>query len=98
MAIDAEAQRVTTDRDMVEADVLVVALGADYDYAATPGLVEGGHEFYSFTGGEPLSDFLPSSLNSMLTKTGRHCCQRYFMSLLLTSRLAGEPIWRKSTG
>ena len=29
--------RVTTERGTHEADVLVVALGADYDYAATPG-------------------------------------------------------------
>ena len=29
-------------RDVYEADVLVVALGADYDLDATPGLAEGG--------------------------------------------------------
>ena len=39
-AIDAEARRVTTDRGEYEADHLVVALGADYDYEATPGLTE----------------------------------------------------------
>src|ERR1041384_6227602 len=38
-AIDPEARRVTTDAGVHEADVLVVALGADYDLAATPGLV-----------------------------------------------------------
>jgi hypothetical protein len=32
-----------------EADILVVALRADLDLAATPGLAEDGHEFY--TGG-----------------------------------------------
>src|SRR5689334_25006495 len=36
-AIDPEARRVTTDAGAHEADVLVVALGADYDYDATPG-------------------------------------------------------------
>src|SRR5579864_4180443 len=36
--IDPEARRVTTSGGTYEADVLVVALGADYDYAATPGL------------------------------------------------------------
>src|SRR5437588_526071 len=41
------ARRVTTDLESYEADVLVVALGADYDLAATPGLTETGHEFYS---------------------------------------------------
>jgi sulfide:quinone oxidoreductase len=59
-AIDPEARRVTTDSSTYEADVLVVALGADYDLAATPGLIEGGHEFYSFAGAERLRDFLPT--------------------------------------
>ena len=49
-----------TDLDTYEADVLVVALGADYDLAATPGLVEAGNEFYSVAGAEVLRDVLPS--------------------------------------
>ena len=49
-AIDPAARRVTTDAGTHEADVLVVALGADYDLAATPGLAESGDEFYSFEG------------------------------------------------
>ena len=36
-SIDAAAKRVTTEAGVLEADVLVVALGADYDVAATPG-------------------------------------------------------------
>jgi sulfide:quinone oxidoreductase len=59
-AIDPVARRVTTDRGTYEADVLVVALGADYDQAATPGLVEGGNEFYSFAGAERLREILPT--------------------------------------
>lgn len=59
-AIDPVARRVTTDLDAYEADVLVVALGADYDLAATPGLVEVGNEFYSVAGAETLRDVLPS--------------------------------------
>ena len=47
-AIDPEARRVTTDAGSHEADVLVVALGADYDFDATPGLAEARNEFYSF--------------------------------------------------
>ena len=31
-------------------DIMVVALGADLDPSATPGLVEGGHEFYTVAG------------------------------------------------
>jgi sulfide:quinone oxidoreductase len=49
-AIDAGARLVTTDAGVHEADYLVVALGADYDLDATPGLVEGGNEFYSVAG------------------------------------------------
>jgi sulfide:quinone oxidoreductase len=60
IAIDPEARRVTTDSNVYEADVLVVGLGADYDLTATPGLVEGGHEFYSFAGAQRLRDYLPT--------------------------------------
>jgi sulfide:quinone oxidoreductase len=58
--IDPIRRRVVTDLDAYEADVLVVALGADYDLAATPGLVEAGHEFYSVPGAGALREILPS--------------------------------------
>ena len=59
-AIEPEARSVTTDGGAHEADFLVVALGADYDFAATPGLAEGGNEFYSVAGAERLAELLPS--------------------------------------
>ncbi len=59
-AIDPEARRVSTDAGTHEADFLVVALGADYDYDATPGLALGGNEFYSFAGASRLADILPA--------------------------------------
>jgi sulfide:quinone oxidoreductase len=59
-AIDPDARRVTTDGSVHEADVLVVALGADYDLDATPGLAEGGNEFYSLAGAERLRELLPT--------------------------------------
>ena len=59
-AIDPGARRIRTDRGTYDADVLVVALGADYDLGATPGLVEGGNEFYSFAGAERLREMLPT--------------------------------------
>ena len=59
-AIDPEARSVTTDGGVHEADVLVVALGADYDLDATPGLAEGGNEFYSVAGAERLGELLPT--------------------------------------
>jgi sulfide:quinone oxidoreductase len=58
-AIDPAARRVVTDDGAFEADVLVVALGADLDPAATPGLEEGGNEFYSVAGALALRDLLP---------------------------------------
>jgi sulfide:quinone oxidoreductase len=60
VAIDPETRRVTTDGGVHEADVLVVALGADYDLAATPGLAEGGNEFYSVEGARRLGELLPT--------------------------------------
>jgi len=59
-AIDPETRIVTTDVGVHEADVLVVALGADYDYDATPGLLEAGSEFYSVAGAERLAEILPT--------------------------------------
>ena len=59
-AIDPEARRVTTNNGTYEVDVLVIALGADYDLTATPGLTEGGNEFYSFAGAERLREVLPT--------------------------------------
>ena len=58
-SIDPRGRRAVTDGGTFEADVLVVALGADYDLAATPGLVEGGDEFYSVAGAFAVRDVLP---------------------------------------
>jgi sulfide:quinone oxidoreductase len=54
-AIDPESRRVTTDGGVHEGDALVIALGADYDMDATPGLAEHGNEFYSVAGAEELA-------------------------------------------
>jgi sulfide:quinone oxidoreductase len=58
-AIDPEGRRVTTDAGVYEADILVIALGADYDMDATPGLDVAG-EFYSEAGAERVAKVLPS--------------------------------------
>jgi sulfide:quinone oxidoreductase len=58
-AIDPEARRVSTDQGVHEADFLIVALGADYDMDATPGLAEGGNEFYTVAGAERLRAVIP---------------------------------------
>ena len=57
-AIDAAGKRVETDAGAFEADVLVIALGADLDPAATPGLLEGGCEFYTLAGAFAARDVL----------------------------------------
>jgi sulfide:quinone oxidoreductase len=59
-AIDPQSRRVTTDQGVHEADMLVIALGADYDMDATPGLAEGGNEFYSVSGAERLAEIIPT--------------------------------------
>jgi len=58
--IDPDTRRVTTDAGVHEADQLVVALGADYDMDATPGLAEAGNEFYSVAGAERLAQIIPA--------------------------------------
>ena len=57
-SIDPVAKRVETDAGAFEADILVVGLGADLHPEATPGLVEGGHEFYSVEGAFALRDVI----------------------------------------
>lgn len=59
-SIDPAARRVVTDGGEYEADVLVVGLGAEYDFSVPPGFSEGGHEFYSVEGALKLRDVLPS--------------------------------------
>ena len=58
VGIDPVARRVATDVGTHDADFLVVAMGADYDIAATPGFEEGGYEYYSLAGAERLHDAL----------------------------------------
>jgi sulfide:quinone oxidoreductase len=50
LSIDPTTRKIGTDSGNFEADYLVVALGADYDLAATPGLVQEGTEFYTVPG------------------------------------------------
>jgi sulfide:quinone oxidoreductase len=59
-AIDPVTRRVTTNQSTYDADYLVVALGVGYDLAATPGLAEGGNEFYSMESADRLRQMLPA--------------------------------------
>jgi sulfide:quinone oxidoreductase len=53
-SIDPVRRRVITDRGRYEADFLAVAMGAEYDFAATPGFEQGGFEYYTMAGAERL--------------------------------------------
>ncbi|HUR17492.1 MAG TPA: FAD-dependent oxidoreductase [Acidimicrobiales bacterium] len=59
-AIEPSTRRVETTAGTFDADILVVCLGADLHPEATPGLLEGGHEFYSEDGAFALRDLLDS--------------------------------------
>jgi sulfide:quinone oxidoreductase len=56
--IDPARKRVVTNAGSYDADVLVVALGADLAPEATPGLTESGYEFYSPAGAARARDVL----------------------------------------
>ena len=57
-SIDPIAKRVETDAGAFECEILVAALGADLDPAATPGLAEAGQDFYSVAGAFAARDVL----------------------------------------
>ncbi len=93
-AIDPVAKRVTTDAETIDADVVVVALGADLDPAATPGLVEGGHEFYTVEGayaaGEVLADFTGGRVIVGVTSSPFKCPPAPSETALLTHDFLGS--------
>ncbi|MCU7730365.1 NAD(P)/FAD-dependent oxidoreductase [Actinoplanes sp. KI2] len=75
--IDPATRHVETTAGDFDADVLVVALGADLHPEATPGLVEGGHEFYTFAGAcrarDALRDFAGGKVVVAVTSTPFKC-------------------------
>jgi sulfide:quinone oxidoreductase len=76
-SIDPVAKRVVTDDGSFDADILVVAVGADLHPSDTPGLVEGGHEFYTVAGAfalrELLADFAGGRVVVGVTSTPFKC-------------------------
>ena len=59
-SIDPARKSVVTDAGPFDADIMVVALGADLDPSATPGLLEAGYDFYTVGGAFALRDVLES--------------------------------------
>jgi sulfide:quinone oxidoreductase len=57
-AIDLGARKAVTSAETLAWDYLVIALGADLNEAAVPGLAEAAHTFYSVAGAERLGPVL----------------------------------------
>ena len=76
-SIDPDNKRVETDAGTFDADVLVVALGADLHPEATPGLIEGGFDFYTeasaFAIRDVLADFDGGRVIVAVTSTPFKC-------------------------
>jgi sulfide:quinone oxidoreductase len=76
-SIDPAAKRVVLDGETLDADILVVALGADLAPEATPGLVEAGNEFYTVAGavaaGQALDRFTGGDIVVGVTSTPFKC-------------------------
>jgi len=94
LSIDPVAKRVVTSEGEFSADVLVVALGADLDPAAIPGLVEHGREFYTphgaFAAREALADFTGGRVVVGVTSTPFKCPPAPSETVLLTHDLLSE--------
>jgi len=75
--IDPVTRHVETTAGEFDADILVVALGADLHPEATPGLAEGGNEFYTVAGAfrarDALTDFAGGKVVVAVTSTPFKC-------------------------
>lgn len=93
-AIDPQARRVETTQGRFDADILVVALGADLHPEATPGLIEGGHEFYTVAGAfelcEVLAEFPGGHVVVGVTSTPFKCPPAPSETALLVHQLLTE--------
>lgn len=92
--IDADARRIETTAGTFDADILVVALGADLHPEATPGLVESGHEFYTVAGAfalrPVLEDFAGGHVIVGVTSTPFKCPPAPSETALLVHEMLSE--------
>jgi sulfide:quinone oxidoreductase len=93
-AIDPVAKQITTDEGVFDADLLVVALGADLIPAAIPGLAEHGCEFYTVAGAfaarDVLARFGGGKVVVGVTSTPFKCPPAPSETVLLTHELLRE--------
>ena len=101
-SIDPVAKLVQTDAGEFSGDVVVVALGADLEPSATPGLVEAGNEFYTNRGAleshDALAGFEGGHVVVGVTSTPFKCPPAPSeTALLLHDFLTGRGIRERST-
>lgn len=76
-SIDPTTRTVQTEDGEYSGDVMVIALGADLDPSATPGLVEAGHDFYTTAGAfaarDALAEFSGGHVVVAVTSTPFKC-------------------------
>jgi hypothetical protein len=92
---------VETDAGPLDGDIMVVALGADLDPAATPGLLEAGHEFYTVDGAfaarEVIDDFAGGRVIIGVLSTPYKCPPAPSeTALLLHENLVARGLWERS--
>lgn len=64
--IDPEARRVTVAGEALDADYLIVTLGAELAPELVPGLTDAGHNFYTLAGAESLRAALDATQNGRI--------------------------------
>src|SRR6266576_3597289 len=95
-AIDPAGRHVTTDQGSYDANILVVALGAEYDLDAVPGFAEDGLEYYSIAGAERLYGWASGGSASRRRSGSSRRCRRRFPSRQ-KSRSASSTSSRRET-
>lgn len=90
--IDPAARRVTVAGEVLEADAIIVALGAELAPETVPGLQDAGHSFYTLAGAEGLRAALESTRKGrivVLTAAPAYKCPAapYEAALLIDAHL-----------
>ena len=99
--LDPTRGAVVTDRGEERGDFLVVALGADLDWAAVPGLSEASHTFYSLEGAvrlrAALERFAGGDIAILIPKTPFKCPPApYEAAMLVHHRLSIRGLGEKA--
>jgi sulfide:quinone oxidoreductase len=89
LSIDLEWKTVTTDREALHWDYLVIALGADLNLASVPGLEEAAHTFYTLEGAQHLQgvlkEFKRGDIAVLIPKTPFKCPPAPYEAAILLS-------------